>query len=301
MKREPAEALTDLVAPQRGMTSVSAERFDALQPSSAQECCWVVQEQALRLEVAEVGDYTLMSTPTGSNEASGYLADGGVLGEATTPGSLALAAGFLFTEGIIQSLSDVASMAVCPDSTSVVRVRLFKPERVQSARRSGVVASSCGLCANVDEVPQAWANSLRVGNHLHLTPAQVHQHMLTMQQHQVIFGHTGGTHAAALFGGDGALLAAAEDLGRHNALDKVIGHCLLHEHPTAGCCVLLSGRVSLEMVIKAARAGIEVVAAVSAPSSLAIDVARETGITLCGFVRGNRLTAFTHAQRFECS
>jgi FdhD protein len=123
--------------------------------------------------------------------------------------------------------------------------------------------------------------------------------MLTMRGRQAIFARTGGTHAAALFNAKGTLLALAEDLGRHNALDKVIGHCLLHNLPSAGCCVLLSGRVSLEMVTKSARAGIELVAAVSAPSSMAINAARLVGITLCGFVRGDRLTAFSHPGRLD--
>ncbi len=229
--------------------------------------------------------------------ASGFLPHDGPLGEAGEPGALALAAGFLLTEGLIDAMDDVASMAVCPDSASVVQVRLVDPARAHSTRRSGVVASSCGMCANVEGLVELDAAVGRVADTLRLHAAQVHQHMATMRARQAIFARTGGTHAAALFDASGTLLALAEDLGRHNALDKVIGHCLLHGVPSAGGCVLLSGRVSLEMVTKAARAGIELVAAVSAPSSMAIDAARSVGITLCGFVRGDRLTAFTHAHR----
>lgn len=299
MKREPGELLADWVPPERGMRSVAAHRLDAASIAPAQEGCWVVEEQALRVEVQDVGHYTLMCTPTGSPHAAGYLPQDGLLGEGGEPGALALAAGFLLTEGLIDAIGDVASLAVCPDSASVVQVRLVDPARAHSTRRSGVVASSCGMCANVEDLVELDGGGLRVANTLVLGAAQVHRHMQTMRARQAIFARTGGTHAAALFDAEGTLLALAEDLGRHNALDKVIGHCLLHGVPSAGGCVLLSGRVSLEMVTKAARAGIELVAAVSAPSSMAIDAARRVGITLCGFVRGDRLTAFTHPVRLR--
>lgn len=299
MKREPGELLADLVPPARGMRSVMAHRLEEHGIGASQEGCWVVEEHALRVEVQDVGDYTLMCTPTGSAEAAGYLAQDGLLGEAGEPGALALAAGFLLTEGLIDGMRDVASMAVCPESGGVVRVRLVDATRVHSTRRSGLVASSCGMCAGVDGLVELGDARLRVADTLRLDAAQVHRHMLSMHARQAIFARTGGTHAAALFAADGTLLALAEDLGRHNALDKVIGHGLLAGVASAGGCVLLSGRVSLEMITKAARAGIELVAAVSAPSSMAIDAANRVGITLCGFVRGNRLTAFSHPERLR--
>ncbi len=297
MKREAIQALADLVAPARGMRSVMAHRLDATSLAPAQEGCWVVEEQALRVEVQDVGQYTLMCTPTGNHEAAGYLSQDGLLGLDGEPGALALAAGFLLTEGLIDGMGDVLSMAVCPHASSLVRVQLVDPVRVRSLRRSGLVTSSCGVCANVDGLIDLGSASLRVGHTLQLAADQLQQHMVDMRARQAIFGRTGGTHAAALFAPDGTLLALAEDLGRHNALDKVIGYCLLHARPTAGCCVALSGRVSLEMITKAARAGLELVAAVSAPSSMAIDAAHQVGITLCGFVRGDRLTAFSHPGR----
>ncbi len=275
-----------------------AQRIDEAN-APAQEGCWVVEEQALRIEVAEVGNYILMSTPTGPIQAMGYCVPEGLLGECGEPGELALAAGFLFTEGIIHAMSDVASMALCPDAPGVVKVHLLEPAGVHSARRSGLVSSSCGLCGNVDSLETVFPAALRVGRTRVVSGTQVHQYMQAMQGQQFIFGSTGGTHAAAMFDEHDGLLAAAEDLGRHNALDKVIGHCLLQDIPSAGCCVVLSGRVSLEMIVKAARAGIELVAAVSAPSSMAIDAAQRAGITLCGFVRGTRLTAYTHPQRLH--
>ncbi len=257
----------------------------------------MVEEQALRIDVQDVGHYTLMCTPTGSDQASGYLPQDGLLGEEGDPGALALAAGFLLTEGLIDTMGDVVSLAFCPNSDHVVRVRLRDPARAHTQRRSGLVASSCGMCGNVDAVLAS--DGLRVGNTLSLGPDLLHHCMQSMRMQQAIFSRTGGTHAAALFAADGTALALAEDLGRHNALDKVIGHCLLVGTPMAGSFVMLSGRVSLEMVTKAARAGIELVAAVSAPSSLAVAVAQRAGITLCGFVRSNRLTAFCHPDRLH--
>jgi len=297
MHREPIEALADLVPPTRGMRSVIAQRFDAASPGPSDEGCWVVEEQALRVEVEAVGHYTLMCTPTGSSEAMGYLAQDGLLGDAGEPGALALAAGFLLTEGLIDGIDEVVSMAVCPESARRVQVRLADPSRVRTARRSGLVTSSCGVCANVDGLADLGGQAWRIEHTLVVGADTLQAHLLAMRERQTIFGRTGGTHAAALFAADGRLLALAEDLGRHNALDKVIGHCLLQALPTRGGCVTLSGRVSLEMITKAARAGIELVAAVSAPSSMAIDAAQQVGLTLCGFVRGDRLTAFTHPQR----
>ena len=299
MKRDPGTVLADLVPSRRGMRSVMAQRIEQATIAAAQEGCWVMEEQALRIEVADVGSYILMSTPTGPIQAMGYCAPEGLLGELGEPGELALAAGFLFTEGIIHAMSDVTSMALCPDAPDVVKVSLYEPGGVQSARRSGLVTSSCGLCGNVDSLEAVFPAALQVAQTRVVSAPQVHQYMQAMQAHQFLFGSTGGTHAAAMFDKHHRLLSAAEDLGRHNALDKVIGHCLLQDIETAACCVVLSGRVSLEMIVKAARAGIELVAAVSAPSSMAIAAAQRAGITLCGFVRGTRLTAYTHAQRLE--
>ena len=118
-----------------------------------------------------------------------------------------------------------------------------------------------------------------------------------MRAGQKIFEQTGGSHAAAIFNSTGEIVAVAEDLGRHNALDKAIGSVLLERGSVQGCGVVLSSRLSLEMVLKAVRAGLEVMLAVSAPTSLAIDVAQQFGVTLCGFVRAERATVYTHPDR----
>jgi FdhD protein len=118
-----------------------------------------------------------------------------------------------------------------------------------------------------------------------------------LRERQVLFDSCGGTHAAGIFDGSGTILASAEDAGRHNALDKAIGKCLLAGTPTAGLGVVLSGRTSFEMVGKCAKAGIELISAVSAPTTLAIDVAERCNITLCAFVRETRATVFSHSRR----
>jgi FdhD protein len=272
MRRDEAQAID----PAGGICRVDALRFPAGQPAVEEEC-WVVEERALFLDVADVGLYTLMWTRGDGAGAAGFLPGDGVLGDTAAPDAL----------------------AVCADSPDVVRVRLADPARNRSNRRGGVVASSCGVCGGVENADDPLAALPRVADTLRIDVARFGPMMLTMRERQHVFNTTGGTHAAALFSGQAELLCSAEDLGRHNALDKVIGQCLLRGRPLAGCGVLLSGRVSLEMIVKAARAGIELVAAVSAPSSLAIEAAERAGITLCGFVRQGRLTAFTHAQRLR--
>ncbi|MCK5271787.1 MAG: formate dehydrogenase accessory sulfurtransferase FdhD, partial [Sedimentisphaerales bacterium] len=107
---------------------------------------------------------------------------------------------------------------------------------------------------------------------------------------------TGGTHAVGLIRA-GEMIAVGEDIGRHNAFDKAVGKCLLQDIPTAGCVAVLSGRVSFEMAAKAARAGVELIAAVSAPTTLSVEVARQSNITLCGFVRGQEATVYCHSHR----
>jgi FdhD protein len=293
MRRDDAPAVT----PVGGMHRVGSRRFPADGEPVIDEDCWVVEEQALFLDVEALGLYTLMWTRGDISDAAGFLPGDGVLGESPVPEALALCAGFLLTEGMIDSTVDIASLAVCPESPNVVRVRLVDPSRSRSNRRGGFVASSCGVCGGVESAADLRDGLVHVPDTLRIGAARFAPLMAAMQERQSIFNSTGGTHAAALFSSDAVLLASAEDLGRHNALDKIIGQCLLRDQPMNGCGVLLSGRVSLELIVKAARAGIELVAAVSAPSSLAIEAADRLGITLCGFVRQGRMTAFTHIQR----
>lgn len=281
---------------QHGIRAVSAQRFD--EASRTDDACWVVEEETLTIDVENIGAYTLMWTPTEPVAVpSGFTPEDGVLGASAVPEILALAAGFAFTEGLYDRLEDIRTLAVCPDNRGVVRLTLDDPQRAQVRRRNVVVGSSCGICGGRERVEDVVRGIPPVGDSLRLDPARFDAIMSAMRQRQAVWLATGGTHAAAIFDGDGHVLVMSEDLGRHNALDKAIGTCLLAGLPLAGCGTALTSRVTLEMASKAARAGLELVTAVSAASSLAIEVTERFGITLCGFVRNGRATAFTHGWR----
>lgn len=284
---------------QNGIQAVSARRLSADSSEPDQADCWVVAEDALNIDIEDVGTYTLMWTPTEGALATGFVAGEGVLGAAEVPERLALAVGFAFTEGIISGLQDIASMEVCPERPDIVRMRLVAPAEVKVRRSNVLMTSSCGVCGGRDVLEGGLADLPGVTDTLRMSVAGFVPLMEAMQQRQTIFSITGGAHAAMVFSGDQQILAVAEDLGRHNALDKVIGKCLLQQKPLYGCGVVLSSRLSFEMITKSARAGFEVVAAVSAPSSLAITMAERLGITLCGFVRGECATVYTHPGRIR--
>lgn len=258
----------------------------------------VVAEEMLRIQVADVGWYGLMWTPTAASaEVLGFTRDHGVLAATDDPELLALVAGFLFSEGLIRDLADVRRMEACVGVPGTVNVELADPAQVRPRRRDVAVTSSCGVCGDGDALGGMLDGLIPVGRRLCLGREQFVWLMGAMRELQTIFDQTGGAHAAALFDAEAGILALAEDLGRHNALDKVIGQYLLRGQSPAGCGVLLSSRLSLEMVCKAVRAGIEVIAAVSAPTSLAVETAERFGVTLCGFVRGGRATIFSHPAR----
>jgi len=284
---------------QNGTVAVSARRFSADRSNPDLANCWVVQEDALNIEVADVGAYTLMWTPTEDAVASGFVAGEGVLGTEHVPERLALAAGFAFSEGIIDSLQDIASMEVCPERPDIVRMRLVDPSKAKVRRSNVLMTSSCGVCGGRDVLEGEMVGFTEVSDTLRLSIDDFLPLMEAMKQRQAVFSTTGGAHAAMIFSADKEILAVAEDLGRHNALDKAIGLCLLRQQPTAGCGAMLSSRLSFEMIAKSARAGLEMVAAVSAPSSLAIAMAERLGITLCGFVRGECATVYTHPERIR--
>lgn len=260
--------------------------------------CQVIQEDALTVDVEDIGTYTLMWTPTDPMEADGY-ADGDRLVSEQSSGAMALATGFVFTEGIIQSMEDISTMASCDKTPGVVRVQLKSPEAVVTRRRNVLMTSSCGLCGSREVVENNTFGLSDVPDRMRLDAQGFSQLMQEMLSNQSIFAETGGAHAAAIFSAEGRIHAVAEDLGRHNALDKVIGATLLAGDGFDNRGALLSSRLSLEMVTKVVRAGLEIVAAVSAPTSLAIEVAERFGVTLCGFVRGERATVFTHPHRIE--
>lgn len=293
----PPPTQANAIAPQHGARAVAAYRLPTAQDA---EECWVVSEDALTIDVEAVGNYTLMWTATEDiTQAVGFDAADGILGSTAVPEVLALAAGFAFTEGLIAGLDDIASLAVCADRPDIVRMQLRHPDRVDVARRNVVVTSSCGICGGRERLAGSLAEMPPVARTLRLSSADFRHFMAAMRQRQTVFTRTGGAHAAALFSADGRLQSFAEDLGRHNALDKVIGKGLLEGLNLRACIAVVSSRLSYELVAKAARAGIEVVAAVSAPSSLAIEVAQRCGITLCGFVRDQFATVYSHPERID--
>jgi FdhD protein len=284
----------------RGVVGVAAFYFAnheaGLEPFSTQ----VVEEDALTVDVEGVGRYMVMWTPTALAEAPhGYTLEDGVLGEVERPEALALAMGFALSEGIILSLADLRSVAVCADNPGVVRVQLHEPAKVRPARKNVVINSSCGICGPREILKENALGLHSVPETVSLRRGDFAGLIEQMRAGQAIFDETGGCHAAAIFDGSARVLAVAEDLGRHNALDKVIGTVLLERGSLAGCGVVLSSRLSLEMVLKAIRAGLEIMVAVSAPTSLAVEVADRFGVTLCGFVRETRATVYTHPQRIR--
>jgi FdhD protein len=255
---------------------VQAHRFSADGTPPVEEACRLVVEEPLTIDIEGVGCYTLMCTPGDS---------------------LALAVGFAFTEGAIAGLSDITTLYRCEDDPRIVRLRLAQPPPGQPAARNLPVASSCGMCGSLRSLEELLAAIPPVGNSLQVSSARVQEAAREMREHQRLFAETGGTHAAGILSAGGELLALAEDMGRHNALDKAIGRCLLARRALPGGWAVLSGRVSLELVSKAARAGLELLAAVSAPSSLAVQAAEQWNMTVCGFVRGDRATVYTHERR----
>jgi FdhD protein len=165
-------------------------------------------------------------------------------------------------------------------------------------RRNFFAASSCGICgkASIDSVRVRTA--ARLNSELHVDARLLCSLPDRLRTEQAIFGRTGGLHAAALFTPTGELLSVREDVGRHNAVDKVVGWALFHNRlPLADCILLVSGRGGFEIVQKAIVAGVPVLASVSAPSDLAVQLARELNLTLVGFLRGERFNVYAGAQR----
>ncbi len=222
-----------------------------------------------------------------------------------TPGAdYELTAGFLFAERVILSAADLVGIERDAQSRNVIHVRLEAAREDDLARRAGtrrrvVMNTSCGLCGRVT------IDSLRVDAPDLFARWPVSSGVVTrlpdaLREAQAVFEETGGLHAAGLFDPSGELETAAEDVGRHNAVDKIVGRMLLEDRVPLGDSILfVSGRTSYEIVQKAFMAGISVVGAVSAPSSLAVELAEEVGITLLGFVRGAAFNVYSHGHRIE--
>ncbi|HEY1387268.1 MAG TPA: formate dehydrogenase accessory sulfurtransferase FdhD [Ktedonobacterales bacterium] len=227
-----------------------------------------------------------------------------------TPGAdEELAVGFLYSEGLLASADELRAVLPGQDADGLPSPNLLDiiptPEagiaerlRAGGVSRAFAVNASCGVCGrnSIAAVcaafpPRAGQTPLTTGSALAGLPNQ-------LRAGQRVFSSTGGLHAAGLFAPDGTLIALREDVGRHNAVDKLIGRALLdHALPLAQTMLLVSGRLSFEIVQKVVAAGIPLVAAVSAPSSLAVDLARESGVTLVAFLRGASMNIYTHPAR----
>lgn len=219
-----------------------------------------------------------------------------------TPGhDRELAAGFLVTENLIRSSTDIFDITLCGDTSedNVVNVTLRNPTAFDPRKLTRHIfsSSSCGVCskATIEAVRQLFAP---VHDDCRIAAATLQELPARLREKQEAFARTGGLHACALFDVSGNLQHVREDVGRHNALDKLIGHALLGNRlPLSAQVLLLSGRVSFEMIQKALAAGIPIVAAISAPTSLAIEFARESNQTLIGFLRGETMNIYAGAER----
>jgi FdhD protein len=224
-----------------------------------------------------------------------------------TPGNdFELTLGFLLTEGVVARAADVVALRYCVDDTqqyNVVNVDLAPGVERPTAgqRRAFVTTSSCGLCgkASIDSVRTR--SRFRVDDDpLTLQPEVVAAMPATLAASQHVFEQTGGLHAAGMFDADGTLLCLREDVGRHNAFDKVIGWAAAERLiPLRSHVFVASGRASFELTQKVLMAGAPALAAVSAPSSLAVELAEQTGMTLIGFVRGGRMNVYAGRQRLN--
>ncbi|HET7387031.1 MAG TPA: formate dehydrogenase accessory sulfurtransferase FdhD [Nocardioidaceae bacterium] len=230
-----------------------------------------------------------------------------------TPGNdFELAAGLLHAEGVLESADDLHTVAYCTDHTltaeqkyNVVTVEMsVQPRREPPARYAGLAAatSACGVCGteSIDDVLAMCTTTAPAGDAETLTPlapAVLASLPDLLRGQQRLFDSTGGLHAAGLFEADGSPIVVREDIGRHNAVDKVVGHQLLAGHTTAAPVLAVSGRIGFEIVQKAVAAGIGVLAAVGAPSSLAIRLAEQAGLCAVGFVRGARFVIYTCPER----
>ena len=209
-----------------------------------------------------------------------------------------LAAGFLVSEAIVREPREIAGISETRDNVVIVDLAAGVKVKLNSVQRFGTISSSCGICGktSIDAIRQNFAAIKSVNVRIHIDTLLSLPRKL--REAQIDFARTGGIHAAGIFDMNGELKIAREDIGRHNAVDKVIGRSLLDGTLPSGRHVLLvSGRASFEIVQKTLAAGIPIIAAVSAPSSLAVDFARESNQTLIGFLRPPAFNIYSHVER----
>lgn len=249
-------------------------KFDRAHPTGRRYRDVVISESPLTIQV-DGTPYSLLRTPGNDRD---------------------LVVGFLFTEGLIETVDDIMLLSECQDSPNTFTVKTAEPK--EKAQRTLVMTSSCGLCGRED-IGALVASLGRIESDCHIPLERIYQVPTLVRRMQPLFCSTGSAHAAALIQADGHVACVREDVGRHNAMDKLIGHALLHRLSFDGATVFLSGRTSIEMVIKAGRARIPILLAVGAPTDDAVEAADRLGITLCGFLRGEEFNAYTHAGRIS--
>lgn len=226
-----------------------------------------------------------------------------------TPGNdFELVAGWLYSEGVVTGRRDIATMAYCVDRSrgeeqlyNIVNVDLGPGAStdLRALERHFFTTSACGVCGKAG-LEQLETRGDCLGPGPHLAAEDIYSLPDKLRESQGVFQATGGLHAAALFDSSGTLVAAREDVGRHNALDKLVGWALLADMlPLSGHLVLVSGRASFELVQKCVVAGVPLLCAVSAPSSLAVDLARRFDLTLIGFLRHRRFNVYTSPERIR--
>src|ERR687893_271931 len=227
-----------------------------------------------------------------------------------TPGSdFELAAGFLYGEGIVGSADDLQKISYCVDADldaeqryNIVNVELRggREYDLRSLERHFYTTSACGVCgkASLEQLELRGCPVIPPGPVV--SAETIYSLPDKLRETQRLFDSTGGLHAAALFDAEGNLVALREDVGRHNATDKLVGWALLEARlPLSDHIVMVSGRSSFEILQKCLTAGVPIVCAISAPSSLAVDVARDFGMTLVGFLRGNKFNAYAGSERIQ--
>lgn len=223
-----------------------------------------------------------------------------------TPGNdFELAAGFLFGEGVIQRRSEIKRIAYCVEEGQEQRYNIVSVElrsqalpKLPTLERHFFTTSACGLCGKASIESLSARGLSPVSGDSTVSAKVLRELPEKLRKAQQLFDLTGGLHAAALFDLEGNLIALREDIGRHNAMDKLVGWALLEgKLPLAQCIVVVSGRASFELVQKALAAGIPIFASVSAPSNLAVDLAASFGMTLAGFLRGERFNVYAHPER----
>lgn len=237
----------------------------------SQQTDQVATEHALNINIKGASNYILLCTPEKLDE---------------------LAIGFLFNQKLTNSISDIKNIKTIDQNNITVELANATTKPLGNY----LITSSSGMSANF--TPETLLTMHKpAATTLKLAPDNIYSLMQQLQPHQKLFNQTGGTHAVAIFNQEQKIIAHAEDIGRHNAFDKVIGYCLKEKINLASCGAILSSRVSFEMAQKAARVGLEIIIAVSAPTSLAINAANTWNITLCAFTRNNQTNIYTHPDR----